>query len=46
VAINDMIAAVKKAKEDGVIDLGKKIQLLFMVILYGLAIAAQHDARK
>ena len=31
VAINDMMAAVKKAQEDGVIDLGEKIQLLFIV---------------
>ena len=46
IAVNDMMAAVKKAQEDGVIDLGEKIQLLFMVILHGLAIAAQHDARK
>ena len=46
VAINDMMAAVKKAQEDGAIDLGEKIQLLFLVILHGLAIAAQHDAKR
>ena len=46
VAINDMMAAVKKAQEDGVIDLGEKIQLLFLVILHGLAIAVQHEERK
>lgn len=46
IAVNDMVAAIKKAQEDGVIDAWEKIQLLFMVILHGLAIAAQHDASK